>query len=61
MARCHLDHPVTSSIYMAVLSKEKLLVMMKWRKKESDNTKSKTRKMMQMKKKQIKPKLSLKN
>jgi hypothetical protein len=28
-------------------------------KKESDNTKSKIRKMMQMKKKQIKPKLSL--
>jgi hypothetical protein len=33
--------------------------MMKWRKKESDNTKSKKEKMMQMKKKQIKPKLSL--
>jgi hypothetical protein len=30
-----------------------------WREKESDNTKSKIRKMMQMKKKQIKPKLSL--
>jgi hypothetical protein len=49
---------------MAVLSKETKSPLApqsddEVAKKESDNTKSKIRKMMQMKKKQIKPKLSL--